>query len=105
MRAGTLRQFFTLEDPGQTVTDGDASIPWPVQDTVAGDLRGVAGSALGLLPELDYRLTIRFHAALATAGMRWRIGLVGTTRKFDILSCVDPTGRRQELLLNLKERQ
>lgn len=103
MRAGLLRHRFTLEDPGQTVALGEAAIPWTVQATLYGDLRGFSGSATGLLPEADYRLTIRWRSDLEANAGRWRVGLVGTDRKFAILSCVDPTGRRERLELNLRE--
>lgn len=101
MQAGKLRHRLTLEAPNETVTTGEPSIPWPVQATVWGSMEGFGGTdRAGLVAETAIRFRIRYRAGVTP---RWRVGLVGTSRKFQIVSAVDPDGRRRELLLVTQE--
>lgn len=101
MEAGKLRHRLTLEEPAQTVAAGEPSIPWTIRATVWGSWEGLSGTnRSGIVAETANRFTIRYRANLTP---RWRIGLAGTARKFQILSVVDPDGRRKELTIVAQE--
>lgn len=98
---GTKHHLVTLEAPSETVTAGKPSIPWPVQATVWAAWQGLSGAdRTGLAAETANRFTIWYRADV---NPRWRVGLVGTTRKFQIVSVVDPDGRRIELTIVAQE--
>ncbi len=100
MRGGHLRRVVTLESPSET--SGDVAVTWTVVATVGAEMLGLGGSeASGIHAEADYRFRIRFRSDL-TITPRWRLGL-GATRKFNITSVVDPTGRREELVIVARE--
>lgn len=101
MRIGELRQRLTLEAPSETVTAGEASVPWPVQATVWGSMQGLTGTDRGgLTAEVEYRIRIRYRADVSP---RWRIGRPNSSRKFGIISAIDPDGRRRELVILARE--
>lgn len=101
MRAGELRHRVTLEAPAETVTSGEATVPWPVRATVWAAMEGLTGTDRGgLTAEAEYRFKIRYRSDVVP---QWRVGLVGTSRKFGMLSVVDPDGRRRELVIIARE--
>lgn len=101
MRAGELRERITLEAPGETVTAGEPTIPWTIQATVWAKTEGLSGTdGIGITAEAGYRFTIRHRSDVTP---RWRVGLDGTSRKFQIISAVDSDGRRRELVLVTQE--
>lgn len=101
MRAGELRERLTLEAPEETVTAGEPTIPWTLKATVWGQMEGLSGSdRTGLVAETAVRFRIRHRSDITP---RWRVGIEGTSRKFQIISAVDPDGRRRELVLTTQE--
>ena len=102
MQAGKLRHRLTLEAPSETVSTGEPTVPWPVQATVWGSMEGLSGSdRTGIVSETSYRFKIRYRSDITP---RWRIGLSGTERKFQIFSLVDPDGRRREQVIVAQEK-
>ena len=101
MQAGKLRNRLTLEAPGETVSAGEPTIPWTVKATVWGEWEGLSGTnRSGIVAEASYRGRIRYRSDITP---RWRVGLAGTSRKFQVLSVVDPDGRRRELVIVAQE--
>lgn len=102
MQAGKLRHRITLEAPNESVTSGEPSIPWPVQATVWGSMEGLSGtSRSGITAEAGVRFRIRYRSDITP---RWRVGLEGTARKFQIVvPPMDPDGRGRELILVTQE--
>lgn len=99
MKAGSLRHRVTLEAPTETVSSGEASIPWPVQATVWASVEGLTGTnRSGLMAEAEYRIRIRYRSDVSP---RWRIGQ--GTKKLGIISAIDPDGRRRELVIMARE--
>jgi len=97
MLAGRLRHRITLEAPSETA--GDAVVTWTPQATVWAEMEGLTGiNRGGLTAEAEHRLRIRYRP---TVNVRWRVGF--GDRKLRILSVVDPTGRRRELVLMTQE--
>lgn len=100
-QAGKLRHRLTLEEPAETVSDGEASVPWPVRATVWGSMQGLTGvNRGGITAEVEYRIGIRYRSDVTP---RWRIGFPGETRKLGIVSVIDPDGRRRELTILARE--
>jgi SPP1 family predicted phage head-tail adaptor len=96
-----MRHMVTLEKPTEAVTSGEPSVPWPVQATVWAQMEGLSGSdRTGIVSETSFRFRIRHRADITP---RWRLGLVGTVRKFQIFSLVDPDGRRREQIIIAQE--
>lgn len=101
MNIGRLRHRITLEAPEETITAGEPTIPWTLKATVWGEMEGLSGSdRTGLVAETAVRFRIRHRSDITP---RWRVGIEGTSRKFQIVSVVDPNGRKEELLLVTQE--
>lgn len=101
MRAGDLNRQVTLEAPSDSVAAGEATLTWPVQATVWARMEGLSGlDRSGLTAEVEYRFRLRYRSDVTP---RWRLGLVGTTRKFGVVSAIDPDGRRTELVILARE--
>ena len=97
MRAGLLRYVLTLEAPSETA--GDAIVTWTTQATVRGELHESGGDERsGIFAEKQVRFNLRYRADLAITP-RWRIGIAGTTRKFNIAAISDPDGRKREWVI------
>ena len=97
--AGVLNTQITLEQPSET--GGDAAVTWPVVATVWAEMLALGGAEVsGLEATGDYRLRLRFREDITP---RQRIGLVGTARKLQIISIMDPDGRRRETIITARE--
>src|SRR6267378_6321330 len=93
--AGALNTAITLESPAET--GGDAVVTWAVAATVWAEKLGLGGAEQsGIDASADYRFRLRFRDDITP---RWRIGLVGYSRWFQIVSIIDPDGRNRELLI------
>lgn len=103
MQAGKLRHRLTLEAPGETLASGEPTIPWTTQATVWGSMEGLSGtSRTGITAESGVRFRIRYRSDITA---RWRIGLSGTSRKFQLVSPpIDEEGRRRDLVLVTQEQ-
>jgi head-tail adaptor len=104
MRAGfeAQDQRFTLEDPGQTVGGwGDATPAYTTRATPWGKLEQLSGvNRGGVVAEATHRITL--WQCRTEFDVRWRVGVVGTTRKFDILSR-DADTRQHERVVFARE--
>jgi len=101
MRAGELNQLLTLEEPSQAVVAGAGIVTWTVRATVWGRLEAEDGGEDQLIGTANYRAKIRYRTDVTS---RWRVGLSGTARKFQILNPPqDPTGDREELRFRVAE--
>lgn len=101
IQAGKLRHRLTLEEPAETVSAGEATVPWPTRAEVWGAMEGLTGTNRGgVTAEVEYRIRIRYRSDITP---RWRVGLKGTDRKFGLLSVIDPEGRKRELVLLARE--
>lgn len=99
-RSGARNYQVTLEQSSQTVSSGDASQTWTTVDTVWAQMEAIGGRMIGVTMEADWRFTMQYRSDITS---RWRLGLVGTTRKFNILSVQDPDGRQFDLVAMTKE--
>lgn len=95
LRAGQLNHLFTLEEPTESVAAGEATVVWTVKGTAYGSLEADRGSEDRVTAQLGYLVTLRYRSDITA---RWRLGLKGTARKFQITAPpMDPDGRRREL--------
>jgi len=93
------KRRLTLESPSET--GGDAAVTWTTVATVWAEMLGLGGTELsGIEATVDYRFKIWYRNDI---NPRWRMGLVGTTRKLQIISAFDPDGRSNELLIVARE--
>lgn len=98
---GVKNRRFTLELPSQTVVSGVATPVWTTIATIWGEFEGIRGTLLGMTAELDARIKVWYRSDITA---RCRLGLVGTTRKFLLQGPPqDPTGRKDELILPVRE--
>jgi len=101
MGAGQRNRLFSLEAPAETSTGGHGTPNWPVQDYAWGSMEGVGGTAETLIDQAVYRVEMLLHPNIKPT---WRLGLVGTNRKFRILNPPqDPTGRGRDMVLTVQE--
>lgn len=113
MNAGKLRHRISIETVstsrdayGQTgEADGEyTSVPFA---TVWGQVQDLSGRELYAAEEMHsqitVRITCRFFPGIVPA-MIARVPMDQRTRVFDIMSVVDPDGRRRTLDLECKER-
>jgi SPP1 family predicted phage head-tail adaptor len=99
LEVGTKKRRLTLESPSET--GGDAAVTWTTVATVWAEMLGLGGTELsGIEATVDYRFKIWYRNDI---NPRWRLGLVGTTRKLQIISAFDPDGRSYELLIVARE--
>ena len=88
MRAGFEHgdQQFTLREPGQTVGGwGDATPTYTTRATVWGLLEQLSGmNRGGVVADATHRVTL--WQCRTEFDVNWRIGVVGGTREFEILS-------------------
>ncbi len=95
--AGTLNQQITLESPSET--GGNAAVTWTTVATVWAQMLGLGGAELsGIEATGDYRFRLRARTDITP---HWRIGL--GSRKFQIVSVIDPDGRGREILIMARE--
>lgn len=101
--AGALDRRLTVESPSETA--GDAVVTWATDATVWGSLQFSSGANRnGIVAEAAYRLRVRYRADWATLfTVKKRLGLVGTTRKFSILSVGDAGGAKDLLEIVAQE--
>lgn len=100
--AGTLNVPLTLEAPSETVVSQHGTPDWPIQATVWGRMEGLGGTNGGaLVADAAYRFRLRYRSDVKP---QWRVGLVGTNRKFPIVAVQDPDGRRRELVILAQEK-
>lgn len=98
---GVKNRRFTLELPSQTVVSGVATPVWTTIATIWGEFEGLGGTLLGTTAELDARIRVWYRTDITA---RCRLGLSGTTRKFALQAPPrDPTGRKDELILAVRE--
>jgi len=101
MEAGRRNRLFSLEAPAQVVAGAHGTPDWPVQDIVWASMDAVGGSAEGLIDQAIYRIGMNFRTDVKST---WRLGLMGTKRKFRILNPPqDPDGHRRDLMITVQE--
>ena len=102
--AGQRNRLFSLEEPSETVVNGDATIVYTERGTAWMKMEWLSGTdRSGLTSEATYRLTGSHRRDVAITP-RWRLGLKGTTRKFEITGGPgDPDGRQRDMVITAKE--
>lgn len=99
--SGVRNVPLTVENPAET--GGDSAVTWAV---VPGppywvEMLSVGGAEVsGLEATRDYRLTGGYRTDISP---RTRLGLMGTTRKLQVISADDPNGRGRDLLIAARE--
>jgi len=100
---GARNTLLTLEEPSETVVNGNATVVWTVRGTAWAKMEGLGGSEGDLSALGNYRFTTGFRRDVNITS-RWRLGLKGTERKLQIAAPPqDPDGRRRELVIMATE--
>lgn len=97
MGADAYNQLFALLEPSEVVTAGNAQIVYTQRGTLWASMEWLGATEAGVTAATSWRFKSHYRGDLKITS-RWRLGLVGTTRKFELTSpAVDPDGRRRDL--------
>lgn len=100
-RAGARDVLVTLQAPSETVSGGNASIPYPTQGTAWMRMEGLSGTnRAGLTAEAGYRFTTDYRSDITP---RWQLAFGSPLRTFQIVSAVDPDGLHRDLTIFAQE--
>lgn len=101
MRAGQLGTPLTLEEPSQTVASGKATPAYTNRGKAWCRVEGLSGTdRTGIVSTAGYRVTTRYRSDVTS---KWRLRDHNGTRVLEIVSAVDPDGRRRELVITAVE--
>ena len=113
MRAGTLRERVTIQAPGMTAdatwgpTEGYSDVDTVAASVIAADggevLRSGAGALIkdeGITAFTTYDVLLRYRPDVSSQNR-----LIWRGKTLDIVSAIDPDGRRRSLKIVAKEHQ
>lgn len=110
MRPGRFKQVVTLQSRVETSRDdfGGVNPAWSIESYRHAMIEPITGreylQAQAVQADVTHRITMRSDEDTRRLTPKWRLGLEGTSRTFDIVSVIDVGERRRELEVMVAEK-